>query len=274
MAETGRLSAPPRAAPSWVREHPVTALRIAIIVTVLLVLGGARALRAALPRRGAVAVRDRPRALSRCCAIRPSTSHLYTTFYEIGIAHGDRRRERACGRHRARRLEADAARLRAVPLLSRPVPEDHLLPGDDHVVRRRPRLEDRHGRDLLLLPGGAQCRRRHARDRQGADPRRPELPRQHLADGDQDLHAGDAPPDHQRHAARARRLPDRHAAGRNQAVEPRRRLPGDPGLHAVRHAADVFAADRAVRDRDRRQCADRPPRRARRHQACRDALLA
>ncbi len=34
---------------------------------------------------------------------------------------------------------------------------------------------------------------RHAPDRQGADPRRPELPRQHLADGDQDLSAGDAP---------------------------------------------------------------------------------
>ena len=186
--------------------------------------------------------------------------------------HGDRRRQRACGRHPARRLEADAARLRAVPLLSRAVPEDHLLPGDDHVVRRRPRLQDRHGRDLLLLPGGAQRRRRHARDRQGADPRRPELPRQHLADGDQDLHAGDAPSDHQRHAAGPRRLPDRHAARRNQAVEPRRRLPGDPGLHAVRHAADVFAADRAVRDRDRRQCADRPPRRARHHQALRSVF--
>ncbi len=35
------------------------------------------------------------------------------------------------------------------------------------------------------------------------DPRRQELPRQHLADGDQDLHAGDAPSDHQRRAARA-----------------------------------------------------------------------
>ena len=35
----------------------------------------------------------------------------------------------------------------------------------------------------------------------------------------------------------------------------------------VQHAADVCAADRAVRDRDRRQRADRPPRRARQHQA-------
>ena len=55
-----------------------------------------------------------------------------------------------------------------------------------------PGLQGRDGRDLLLLPGGAQRRRRHARDRQGADPRRQELPRQHLADGDQDLPAGDA----------------------------------------------------------------------------------
>src|SRR5215203_1299965 len=34
MAETGRLTAAPRQQ-GWVREHPVTALRIAIIVTVL-----------------------------------------------------------------------------------------------------------------------------------------------------------------------------------------------------------------------------------------------
>ncbi len=35
------------------------------------------------------------------------------------------------------------------------------------------------------------------------DPRRQELPRQHLADGDQDLPAGHAPPGDQRRAARA-----------------------------------------------------------------------
>ena len=44
---------------------------------------------------------------------------------------------------------------------------------------------------------------RHAPDRPGADPRRPQLPRQHLADGDQDLSAGDARADRQRRAARA-----------------------------------------------------------------------
>jgi ABC-type nitrate/sulfonate/bicarbonate transport system permease component len=43
MAETGRLSAPRAAttwAPSWVREHPVAALRLFIIVTVLVVWEG------------------------------------------------------------------------------------------------------------------------------------------------------------------------------------------------------------------------------------------
>ncbi len=57
--------------------------------------------------------------------------------------------------------------------------------------------------------------------------------------------------------------PDRHAAGGDEAVEPRHRLSGDPGLQHLQHAADVFAADHPVRDRDRRQRADRPPRRAR-----------
>ena len=71
-----------------------------------------------------------------------------------------------------------SARLRALPLLSRPDAQDHLLPDHDHVVRRRPRLEGRDGRDLVLLPGRAQRRGRHAADRQGADPRRPQLPRQ------------------------------------------------------------------------------------------------
>ena len=39
-----------------------------------------------------------------------------------------------------------------------------------------------------LLPGGVERGGRHARDRPGPDPRRPELSRQYLADGDQDLY--------------------------------------------------------------------------------------
>src|SRR5204863_9333413 len=59
----------------------------------------------------------------------------------------------------------------------------------------------------------------------------------------------------------------RHAVGGDETLQSRDRLSGDPGLQLVQHAADVFATDRAVRDRDRRQRADRPPRRPRRDQA-------
>ena len=65
----------------------------------------------------------------------------------------------------------------------------------------------------------------------------------------------------------SRRRADRHAAGGNQAFEPRHRLSGHPGLQHLQHAADVCAADHPVRDRDRRQYVDRPARRPRRHQA-------
>ena len=103
------------------REHPVTALRIVIIVTVLLAWE-ALAQSGLLYRDVVPSLQSRSAARSYAdCWLDPdcSTSHLYATFYEIVRRHGDRRRRRACGRHRARRLEADAARLRAVPLLSR-----------------------------------------------------------------------------------------------------------------------------------------------------------
>ena len=97
-----------------------------------------------------------------------------------------------------------AAALRALPLLSRADAEDHLLPDHDHVVRRRAGLEDGDGRAVLLLPDRDQRRGRHARDRHGPDPRRPQLPRLDVADGRQDLSAGDARAGHQRPSARAR----------------------------------------------------------------------
>ena len=55
-----------------------------------------------------------------------------------------------------------------------------------------------------------------------------------------------------------RRRDHRHAAGRDQAVEPRHRLPHHQRLFDLQHAAHVCAADRAVRARDRRECAGRP----------------
>ncbi len=104
-------------------------------------------------------------------------------------------------------------------------------------------------------------------NRQGADPRRRKLPRQPLADGDEDLSAGHAPSDHQRRAAGPRLCADRHAAGGDQTVEQRRRLSDHPGLQHFRHAAHVRHADRAVRAGDRRQRPGRPPWRSRQHQA-------
>ena len=160
----------------------------------------------------------------------------------------DRRHSAACGRPRARRQQAPRQGLRALSLLSRADAQDHLLPDHDHVVRRRPGLQGRARRAVLL---SSRSRLSVAAGMRQIDPVLirvgQELPRQCLADGDQDLPAGDAPSDHQRRAARPRRRADRHAAGRNQAVQPRHRLSDHPGLQPVRHAAHVRDADRAVR---------------------------
>ena len=85
MAETGRLN-PARFAPSWaplwVREHPVTALRIFIIVTVLLVWEGLAQsgwlYRDVVPSLAAIG-----RALFELLREPTFYMHLYATFYEI-----------------------------------------------------------------------------------------------------------------------------------------------------------------------------------------------
>ena len=88
MAETGRLSAPSGVAnrmQDWVQQHRVTALRIFIIVTVLLCWE-------ALAQSGLL-YRDVVPSLVRIALALFQTLtdptfyfHLYTTFYEIGIA--------------------------------------------------------------------------------------------------------------------------------------------------------------------------------------------
>ena len=159
-------------------------------------LGGRRRVGLAATRRRAVARGHRRSSTIDAAAdptllLPPLHHHLRDRRRDA-----DRRLDRARRRPGAgRQLEVHVSAPSSLSLLSRAVPEDHLLPGHDHVVRGRTRLEDRDGRDVVLLPGRAQRRRRHARDRQGADPRRPQLPRQHLADGHQDLSAGDAPAD-------------------------------------------------------------------------------
>src|SRR5262245_47549535 len=81
MAETGRLKAP-SFAPSWVREHPVTALRIFIIVTVLLMWEGLAQsgwlYRDVVPSLAAIG-----RALYTLLQDPAFYMHLYATFYEI-----------------------------------------------------------------------------------------------------------------------------------------------------------------------------------------------
>ncbi len=85
MAETGRLSAPrfaPSWAPLWVREHPVTALRIFIIVTVLLVWE-ALAQSGWLYRDVVPSLVAIGRALYELLRDPTFYLHLYATFYEI-----------------------------------------------------------------------------------------------------------------------------------------------------------------------------------------------
>jgi NitT/TauT family transport system permease protein len=84
MAETIKLTATARAR-RWVRRHPVTALRIAIIVVVFLVWEG-------LARSGWLYRDVVPSwvAIGRALVVTLSDTtfywHLYTTFYEIGVA--------------------------------------------------------------------------------------------------------------------------------------------------------------------------------------------
>src|SRR5262245_12391019 len=226
----------------------------------------------ALPRRRAFAPHHRQRAL---CNTERSDLLLPPRHDRLRNRHraGDRRLERARGWTLARRQPIAVARLRSLSLLPRSVPQDHLFSNHDHVVRRWARIQGGDGRDLVLLSGRAQHRRRHARDRQGAHPRGEELSRQHLADGHQDLPSCHAPPGDQRRAPRPRRGADRHVAGRDKALQPRDWIFGDSSLQHLQHAADVRAADHPVRDRNRRQRADRPTRRPRRHQSVLSALL-
>jgi ABC-type nitrate/sulfonate/bicarbonate transport system permease component len=84
MAETGRLSLP-SARPLRLPVHPVTALRIGIIVAVLviweLVSASGWLYRDVVPSLGAIG-----KALYATLSDPSFYFHLYTTFYEIGIA--------------------------------------------------------------------------------------------------------------------------------------------------------------------------------------------
>jgi NitT/TauT family transport system permease protein len=87
MAETGRLSLPREGVswvPRWVREHPVTALRIAIIVTVLVIWEGlARSgllYRDVVPSLAAIGG-----ALYETLSDPTFYMHLSATFYEIAV---------------------------------------------------------------------------------------------------------------------------------------------------------------------------------------------
>ena len=75
MAETGRLTICRREAAAGRAMQPVTALRIAIIVTVLVIWEGRLGIRLALPRRRALAGRRSARALVRD-ADRPELFYL------------------------------------------------------------------------------------------------------------------------------------------------------------------------------------------------------
>ena len=152
-------------------------VRVAIVAVVLVALGGAGGVGLAVPRRRAVARRDRQGARRAARRAPTSTRNLGVTACEIGVATADRRRARARRRHRARRqpLPVAAPSRRCCSTSARR--RRSFLPGDDHVVRRRRGLEDRDGRGVVLLPDRDQRRRRHARRSTRADPRRAELSR-------------------------------------------------------------------------------------------------
>jgi NitT/TauT family transport system permease protein len=88
MAETGRLTTPAGVAnrmQDWVQQHPVTALRITIIVTVVL-FWEALAQSGLLYRDVVPSLVAIGRALFQTLGDPTFYFHLYTTFYEIGVA--------------------------------------------------------------------------------------------------------------------------------------------------------------------------------------------
>ncbi len=135
MAETGRLTS--KAAPGW-PVSAVTMLRIALILAVLVIWEGMA--------RSGLLYRD---VVPSLLAIGQALFELLSDapYYSPPQRHrrrdrrrtGDRRRARPRGRHRARRQSLPLAGVRALSLLSRADPEDHLLPDHDHVVRGRAR---------------------------------------------------------------------------------------------------------------------------------------
>ena len=198
MAETGRLTArQPRrlAEPGDAgarRDHRGRAGDV----------GGGRGVRAAVPRCRALAAGDRPR---RRRAARRQDLLLASR------RHRGRDRHRAADR-RPVRASRSASLLGSNKLLSRafeaylyylgPTPKIIFFPVMIMWFGVGPGSKVAMGTISCFFPVALSAAARHARDRSGADPRRPQLPRQHLADGDEDLSAGDAPADHQRRAAR------------------------------------------------------------------------
>src|SRR5262245_31848023 len=88
MAETGRLTAPSSVtnrARDWVRERPVTAVRIFIVVTVLL-CWEALAQSGLLYRDVVPSLIRIVRALYQTLIDPTFYFHLYTTFYQIAVA--------------------------------------------------------------------------------------------------------------------------------------------------------------------------------------------
>ena len=236
-----------------------SALRVAIVATRARRLGGAGGVGTALPRRRARRWRRSARRVARLLAQRrTSTRTSASRAVEIGVAlaigglagspsascsaptASCRRRSSRCSCY----LGPDA--------------EDHLLSGDDHVVRRGQRA-----RRSRWARCRASFRSRSARRRACARSTRVliRVGRSFRASPWQMvtkiyLPAMRAP------IVNGVRLGLGVAIIGTLLAETKlsnrgHRLPHHPGVLAVRHAADVRAADRAVRAGDRRQCADR-----------------
>src|SRR5262245_57099954 len=105
----------------------------------------------ALPRRRALARGDRQGAL---CDAERSELLFPPRHDRLRDRHrdGDRRLERARRRHSAGRQQIHVARLRGLSLLPRSLPEDHLLPHHDHVVRRWTWIEGGDGAISCFFP--------------------------------------------------------------------------------------------------------------------------
>ena len=195
-------------------------------------------------------------------------THTAVSMERLALRHHHRRHSGARARHRDGAQPPDPRAVRSAGRRDLSGSQERHPAARAAHLRARRSLEDLHGGDRRVLPGGDQHHHRRARDQQDLSRRRAELqsePLEHVLD---DCAARRAAGDHDRLQARHRHRARADRGRRDGRRQERARLPDLERVEHVRGRADVC---RPVRDRDHRLPADARLERARaRHHSVED----